>query len=639
MNLVSRGLLVVLALACGLGSVAILSAAPTDAQRKELVTAANAIKKASELYTAGKFRESGESIKDAQARLEKLAESADKPLLAQIATLHKRLTKAHALLELEGIKLPELKDIDSLGKPAPKPGDAPATPATPDGVSFTKQVAPILVSRCGGCHVRQMRGDFSMANYNNLMKGSKAGKVVFAGDPAGSALVELIEGKSMPPNGSGIPDAELATLKKWITEGAKFDGPDAGADLNSLAGGARPTDMPMVQIVAATGKETSSFARDVAPAIAANCGGCHGMQNPRNNFRLLNFEQLVRSGDNGPVILPGKPADSLLIKKLKGTGPGARMPFQREPLSDAAIAKIEKWIEEGAKYDGGDPKLDVDTVAALYKAQAATHEELTADRAKLAESNWQLALPGSTPDRFESDNFLVLGNVGENTLANIGERAEAVAPRVKDLFKAPADQPIVKGRMTLYAFKLGYDYNELGKMVERRDIPQGSKGHFRYTIVDAYGAIVPPRSNEYSLDGLLVQQLAGVYVSAQGKAVPRWFAEGCGRVAAARFASDDARVRAWNDAVPQVIGSMGAPDDFLTGKLDQESTDIASYSFVAFLMKDSRRFSQLIDALRKGGDFNQAFVATYGGTPNQAAQGWARKPATPKSLKRGTAKS
>jgi cytochrome c553 len=634
MNVVSRGLLLLLATACLVGFLAPLGAAPTAEQREELVAAANAVKKGGDFYNAGKFKESGEAIKDAQARLEKLAETEDRTLLSQVITLHKRLTKAHALLELEGVKLPELKVIESLTKPVPKPGDKPAA-ADAGAVSFTKQVAPVLVARCGGCHVRQMRGEFSMANYNNLMKGSKAGKVIFPSDAAGSAIVEQIESKSMPPNGSGIPDGELALLKKWITEGAKFDGPDMAAQLTALTGGAKPVEAPMLQVAQATGKESTSFARDVAPVLAETCTGCHGDMNPRNNFSLTTFERLLRTGDNGPVMSPGKPADSLLIKKLKGTGPGQRMPAQRDPLPDAVIAKIEKWIEEGAKFDGGDAKSAIALVAALYKAQKSTHEELTADRAKLADSNWRLSMADFAAERAETKDLYIVGNVGTNEISDLSNTAQAIVPKIAEIFKAPADQPFVKGRMTLFVFARGYDYSEIGRMVERRDIPQSSKGHFRFTVIDAYAAFPVPKA-DYSLEGVLAEQIGGCYVAALGSGtVPQWFAEGCGRVAASRLA-DDARIRSWSDAVAPVVGSMSKPDDFQTGKLDQDQTGVAAYSFVAFLMKDTSRFQKLMGELRAGKDFTQSFAAVYGGSPGQAAEIWVRKPPAPKPLKRSS---
>jgi hypothetical protein len=301
------------------------------------------------------------------------------------------------------------------------------------------------------------------------------------------------------------------------------------------------------------------------------------------------------------------------------------------------MAKIEKWIEEGAKFDGPDAKQSIVEVAALIKAQGQTHEQLSADRAALAESNWRLGMPGIEANRYESTNFLVLGNAGENTLAEIGAKAEAMAPKVGDMLKAPADQPLVKGRVTLYVFSERYDYGEFGKMVEKRDLPSAWRGHYRFSIVDAYGAVLNSRSGDYSFDALIAQQLAAVYVASQGRAVPHWFAEGTGRTVGERLApAGDARVAAWDAEVPRIIGSMASPDDFLTGKLAPEDADIASYSFVKFLMAD-KRYNVLLEGLRKGGEFNKVFSDTYGGSPAQATAAWVRKP--PKATKKAGKKT
>jgi mono/diheme cytochrome c family protein len=336
-------------------------AAPTAEQRAELGAIGTLMTKAGNLFKNGKFKESADIIKDAQSRLEKLAESADEQLISQLGPIHKRLIQAHALLELEGIVLPELKPLAA----KPKEGAAPAS----GGVSFVKQVAPILNARCGNCHVRNSRGMFSMASYESLMAGPPAGKVVFASNVDGSDLIVKVKDKEMPPNGSGIPAEELATLTKWVAEGAKFDGPDPKAQLATLlTGQPQPAPTPMATVQLATGKETISFAKDIAPVFVANCTGCHGATRPRNNFSLLTMESLLRGGDRGEPILPGKPADSLLVKKLKGTADGGRMPMGRDPLDDATLAKIEKWIEEGAKFDGPNSKQSIIEVAAISKA-------------------------------------------------------------------------------------------------------------------------------------------------------------------------------------------------------------------------------------------------------------------------------
>ena len=70
-------------------------------------------------------------------------------------------------------------------------------------------------------------------------------------------------------------------LTKWIDEGAKFDGPDPNALLTALVPGVlqkgkNASMEPKLEVMAATGKETVRFARDIAPVLVENCLGCHG---------------------------------------------------------------------------------------------------------------------------------------------------------------------------------------------------------------------------------------------------------------------------------------------------------------------------------------------------------------------------
>ena len=105
---------------------------------------------------------------------------------------------------------------------------------------------------------------------------------------------------------------------------------------------------------------------------------------------------------------------------------------------------------------------------------------------------------------------------------------------------------------------------------------------------------------------------------------PAWYADGIGRVVASRIAPKDPRVTDWNDAVPDVLATLAKPDDFLSGKLPPAAASIAGYSFVKFLMKDSKRTGILLNALRAGEQFDRAFAQTYGGSPAQVTQVWAR---------------
>jgi mono/diheme cytochrome c family protein len=633
-----------------------LLAAPTAEQRKEIEAINGLMTKAAGLFTEKNYRDAGAVVKEVQTRLVKAAEGADPATLSELGAIHKRLEVAHSKLKSEGIALPNLGPLAATKtaaktavKPAAKPTmekpgaektvaktapakAAPKAATTKSGgnVSFVSDVAPILNNRCGGCHVRKASGAFQMNTFDLLMKGSqKGGKVIFPGDVKSSILIDKVADKEMPPNGTGIPDAELATLKKWVQDGAKFDGKDTGAQITTfVAASTGTTQTPVASVQMATGKETVSFGREIAPIIAKNCLNCHGRDMPRNNLEMTSIRTMFRGGDRGEPVLPGKPADSLLLKKIKGTADGARMPLRAPALPTADIEKIEKWIAEGAKFDGSDQGMPLPQVAAIAKALSQTHEQLTKDRMQLAQENWHLGMPNTTPSKFESTNFFVIGNVGETILSDIAKKAEALSPKVAEIFKAPKDQPLVKGRMALFVFGERYDYGEFGKMVEKRDLSPASRGHYRFTIVDAYGAVLTPKTNEYDLDTLIAQQLGAVYVAALGKNVPHWFAEGCGRVVASRMApTNDRRVAQWDQELSGIVGSLAKPDDFIDGKMPPENADICSASFCKVLMGD-RRFVNLMESLRKGAEFDSAFSSAMGGKPGQMAVAWARNPPT-----------
>jgi len=598
-------------------------AAPTFAQRREASALRTLAARVNNFHRAGKLRESAAALKELLARGEKLAEAAGRDAPALLGPIYKSVGAVHTDFQLRGLRLPPLKLADESA-----PGDKPSTPgAAPAGdkLSFVKHVAPILVGKCGRCHVDDSKGRFSMATFAALMRGSEAGLVIRPGEASGSRLIQVIEEGDMPRGGGKITPAELKTLKTWIDQGARYDNPNRQANLASLAPAARPAAAPKVEVEQATGNETVSFSRELAPVLADKCMNCHGNERPRNRFSVASFARLLRGGDSGPPVLPGKPAESLLIKKFKGTGGGDRMPQRQPPLADDVIARFETWIKEGARFDGPDPDQDTTQVAALAKAKAATHEELSAERTKLAEKNWRLGMPGSESKQVETKNFFVIGNVDEAKLKEIGELAEAQAKKLAPILGAPTDKPLVKGRITLFVFDRPYSYSEFGQMVERRQTPRGVRGHWRYSIVDAYGAVIPPKTGGDELAPLIAQQIAGVYAASLGRDTPRWFAEGVARAATARLAPDDPRVKRWEERLGGVKASMAKADDFLTGKLPQEEADIASYGFVKFLMTTGSRFTKFLERLRAGGKFETTFVASFGGSPAQGAAYWAKK--------------
>ena len=597
-------------------------AAPTAKQRRQAASVRTAIRKAGNLFNQQKYRESVEVVKQVQEEVDRLAADSNQDMQLLLRPVYASLEKAHALLELEGFRLPPLNK-PSAATPRPDPRQPPA-PSDGD-VSFVQHAVPILIGKCGRCHIDDDKGELSMMSYASLMRGAAtAGRVIVPQDAAGSRLVEIIESGDMPRGGLRITPAELATLKRWIDQGARFDGDSPQTPLARLAPGVVPSRPEPVRVMPSTGRETVSFASDLAPVLASKCTNCHGTNRPRNQFSVNTIQRLMRGGDSGPPVLPGRPAESLLVQKLKGTAEGQRMPANQPPLSDETIAAFEKWIAEGATFDGPDANQPVAQVAALAAAAAASHEELSAQRQEQANRNWQLGLPGVTFAMVETENFLLLGTVGEASLARAGQLAESSYTKIKTLFKAPPEGRLIKGRMTFYVFQQRYDYSEFGKMVEQRDIPRTSRGHWNYSIVDAYGAIVLPQTDSYSLDAVIGHHLAGAYIASLGS-VPSWFSEGSARVMSGALDSSDPRVAEWDGRLRDVLASMNQPDDFLKGRLPPDETDIASYGFVNYLSKNKRQYDQLLDALRGGQEFDASFAAIYGGPPERGVSDFVRK--------------
>lgn len=89
-------------------------------------------------------------------------------------------------------------------------------------VSFKNDVAPIIVAKCGKCHVSSSKGKYGIESYDALMNSDS----VTPNDPADSNFIEVIESGDMPKGGLKVSDSELETLKKWVAQGAKFDGDD-----------------------------------------------------------------------------------------------------------------------------------------------------------------------------------------------------------------------------------------------------------------------------------------------------------------------------------------------------------------------------------------------------------------------------
>ena len=88
------------------------------------------------------------------------------------------------------------------------------------------------------------------------------------------------------------------------------------------------------------------FTARVAPILQANCAECHQGSHHRGGLSMNNKESLLKGGEDGPVIVPGHPEQSLLVKLIRQTDLSKHqkpMP-PKGKLSDDDIHTIEQWI-------------------------------------------------------------------------------------------------------------------------------------------------------------------------------------------------------------------------------------------------------------------------------------------------------
>ena len=101
-----------------------------------------------------------------------------------------------------------------------------------------------------------------------------------------------------------------------------------------------------------------SFTKDVAPLLVAKCLACHNADKAKGGYRLHTFEALLKPGSSKDApVLAGKPTESKLFQLLIAQDEDDRMPQKDDPLPFAQIALLQKWIEQGAKFDGPDRTL------------------------------------------------------------------------------------------------------------------------------------------------------------------------------------------------------------------------------------------------------------------------------------------
>jgi formylglycine-generating enzyme required for sulfatase activity len=95
------------------------------------------------------------------------------------------------------------------------------------------------------------------------------------------------------------------------------------------------------------------FVRDVKPILEFNCVSCHQASKDKGDLRLDTYEQMLKCADGEPVIIVGKPLESLIYTTtvLAADDDDVMPPTKRmHVLSEPETEILKNWIKEGAQW-------------------------------------------------------------------------------------------------------------------------------------------------------------------------------------------------------------------------------------------------------------------------------------------------
>jgi hypothetical protein len=132
----------------------------------------------------------------------------------------------------------------------------------------------------------------------------------------------------------------------------------------------------------------------VEPLLDKQCLKCHAGVRQRGGLDLRSLETMLRGGDSGPAISPGKPAESRLVQYvLPGANPHMPLDSKRQLVAEE-IAVLKTWIAllpvPKSKPASGTSNTWVPEYLTEYKRSIQTHEIPPAHLSASAAIDWFL---------------------------------------------------------------------------------------------------------------------------------------------------------------------------------------------------------------------------------------------------------
>lgn len=190
--------------------------------------------------------------------------------------------------------------------------------------TFETDVQPIFKAKCLACHGAGVaQGKLDLRSPEAVLQGGASGAAVVPGDAAKSLLMDKVVTGQMPPGKNKMTPAEMDQVRAWIDKGLQ-----------------------------APAKVAAVSEHEVRGILQARCVRCHGGMEQKGGLDLRTVASRLKGGKSGPALVPGKPEESLLWKRIaNGQMPPDKMAKELavELPTDGEAEKIRAWIAAGAK--------------------------------------------------------------------------------------------------------------------------------------------------------------------------------------------------------------------------------------------------------------------------------------------------
>src|SRR5207247_781292 len=146
-----------------------------------------------------------------------------------------------------------------------------------------------------------------------------------------SLLIDKIASKSMPPGKVKLTEKDIGLIRLWIDKGA------AGGEI-TVTSSKRPANDVVSE-------------HEVLPIFQMRCTGCHGKRKQEGGLDLRTQASRLKGGRSGPALAPGKPEESLLMKRIaSGEMPPPKLLYEYavRPPTTTEVETLRKWIASGA---------------------------------------------------------------------------------------------------------------------------------------------------------------------------------------------------------------------------------------------------------------------------------------------------